>query len=97
MTGGKVSAHQQDCFTRHRQPGIFQHDTEENGPVPIHQHVMLDEFERVVKEIHYWQAARNVPGDSNLAVRDEQGWIRMRRRLKCECLSTCDSSCRLIY
>src|SRR5262252_1882672 len=96
MTGGKVSAHQQDCFTRHGQSGIFQHYTEENGPVSVNQHVMLYEFERVMKEIHYRQAARNVRSDSNLAVRDGQGWIRMRRRLKCERLSTSDSSCRLI-
>jgi hypothetical protein len=34
---------------------------------------MLGEFERVVKEIHYRQAARNVLNDSNWAVRDEQG------------------------
>jgi hypothetical protein len=36
---------------------------------------MFDEVERVVKEIHYWQAARMVLGDSNWAARDEQGWI----------------------
>jgi len=52
---------------------------------------MFDEVERVVKEIHYGQAARIVLSDSNWAVKGEQGWIEKRTRLECDRLSTCDS------
>ena len=75
VTRGKVSADQQDRLTRYRQAGIFQHHAEKNGPITVNQHVVFDEFERVVKEIHYGQAARSVLGDSNWAVRGKQGWI----------------------
>src|ERR1043165_1540564 len=82
MAGSEVSADEQNRFPRHRQTGIFEHHAEKHGPVTVNQHVIFDEAQRVVKEIHYWQAARNVLGDSNWAVRDEQGWIRSRTRLR---------------
>src|SRR5207302_10127889 len=51
-TGRKISGDQKNRFTRHRYAGVFQHHAEEHRPVAISKHVLLDQLERVVQEIH---------------------------------------------
>ena len=87
VTRGEISTDEQDCLSGDRQTCVFEHHAEENRPITVNQHVVLYEVERVVKEIHYRQAARTVLGDSNWAVRDEQGWIQKETRLESERLS----------
>src|SRR5258705_1699984 len=48
----EIAGDQQNGFARHRHAGILEHHAKENGPVPIDQHVMLDQLQRVVKKIH---------------------------------------------
>src|SRR5437773_2674695 len=60
MSGGKISTDEQNCFSRHRQPRVFQHHSKEHGPVTIGEHVLLDELQRVMDEIH----SRNFTGIS---------------------------------
>src|SRR3989475_13125936 len=51
-TSGEISGDQKNRFTRHRHAGVFQHHAEEHRPVAISEHVLLDQLERVVQEIH---------------------------------------------
>src|ERR1041384_6001639 len=60
MSGGEISTDEQTCFARHGQSGVFQHHSKEHGPVTVGEHVLLDELERVMDEIH----SRNFTGIS---------------------------------
>src|SRR5712691_801997 len=48
----EIAGDQEDGFTGHWHAGILEHHAEEHRPVPVDEHVVLDELKRVVQEIH---------------------------------------------
>ena len=48
----EVSGDQQNCFAGHWKSGVLEHHAEEDGPVTVSEHVLLDQLERIVQEIH---------------------------------------------
>ena len=50
--GGKVTGNQENRFAGHRHACILKHYPEENGPIAINEHVVLNQLQRVVQEFH---------------------------------------------
>ena len=42
--GGEVAANEQDCFARNEKTRVLEHDTKENGPISVREHVLLNEW-----------------------------------------------------
>src|SRR5947199_7466002 len=59
----EIAGDQKNGFTGHRHAGILEHHPEEHRPVPVDEHVVLDQLKRVVQEIH----ARATLSHSHLA------------------------------